>query len=346
MPWSHEQDEKKSELVEELVDPKKFVEKYVGTYDKEYGRKFCSALLKEDDRFNNRVRPNKKQHQICCWFYGKVEYKKVDCFAREKSRNIAKTKKDAALSGVILRKFKKHQTWSQDTELFVSALGLDEEWSMLKKTTHEGSHVLSRSWSKGSSTADKDGDSSLNLEDAIWVMLARNIDVDDGEYHVLFNKWLNLKNENLRLQHDLVQSREQEEKQSELVEELVGLKEKNESFKQEHIKRWSQEVRWEVRQDVRQGVQHEVLQRVAVSNKSKVVLQCANMKIRQELLKHGCTSDTRKEAGRCINNCVRPNKKQHRMCYWFCGKVGHKKVNCFAREKSRNIAKKVNKTFI
>ena len=58
-------------------------------------------------------------------------------------------------------------------------------------------------------------------------------DVDDGEYHVLFNKWLNLKNENLRLQHDLVQSREQEEKQSELVEELVGLKEKNESFKQE-----------------------------------------------------------------------------------------------------------------
>ena len=83
-----------------------------------------------------------------------------------------------------------------------------------------------------------------------------------------------------------------------------------------------------------------------MSNKSKVVLQCANMKIRQELLKHGCTSDTRKEAGRCINNCVRPNKKQHRMCYWFCGKVGHKKVNCFAREKSRNIAKKVNKTFI
>ncbi|KAF2536834.1 hypothetical protein F2Q68_00021466 [Brassica cretica] len=33
------------------------------------------------------------------------------------------------------------------------------------------------------------------------------------------------------------------------------------------------------------------------------------------------------------------------MCCWFCGKVGHKKVECFAREKSRNMAKKVNKTF-
>ncbi|KAL0796171.1 hypothetical protein Bca101_067548 [Brassica carinata] len=33
------------------------------------------------------------------------------------------------------------------------------------------------------------------------------------------------------------------------------------------------------------------------------------------------------------------------MCCWFCGKVGHKKVECFAREKSRNMAKRVNKTF-
>ncbi|KAF2569419.1 hypothetical protein F2Q68_00024773 [Brassica cretica] len=33
------------------------------------------------------------------------------------------------------------------------------------------------------------------------------------------------------------------------------------------------------------------------------------------------------------------------MCCWFCGKVGHKKVECFAREKGRNMAKKVNKTF-
>ncbi|KAL0754498.1 hypothetical protein Bca101_092166 [Brassica carinata] len=34
------------------------------------------------------------------------------------------------------------------------------------------------------------------------------------------------------------------------------------------------------------------------------------------------------------------------MCCWFCGKVGHKKVECFARVKSKNMAKKVNKTFI
>ena len=61
-------------------------------------------------------------------------------------------------------------------------------------------------------------------------------DVDDGEYHVLLNKYLNLKNENLRLQYGLVQSHEQDEKQSELVEELVGLKEKNESFKHEDSK--------------------------------------------------------------------------------------------------------------
>ena len=69
------------------------------------------------------------------------------------------------------------------------------------------------------------------------------------------------------------------------------------------------------------------------------------MKVRQEVLKHGCAAGTRKETDRCISNCVRPSKKQHRMCCWFCGKVGHKKVECFAREKSRNMAKKVNKTF-
>ena len=34
------------------------------------------------------------------------------------------------------------------------------------------------------------------------------------------------------------------------------------------------------------------------------------------------------------------------MCCWFCGKVEHKKVDCFAREKSRNMARKVNKTFM
>ena len=52
-----------------------------------------------------------------------------------------------------------------------------------------------------------------------------------------------------------------------------------------------------------------------------------------------------KETDRCISNCVRPSKKQHRMCCWFCGNVEHKKVECFAREKSRNMANKVNTTF-
>ncbi|KAF2608715.1 hypothetical protein F2Q68_00045141 [Brassica cretica] len=88
------------------------------------------------------------------------------------------------------------------------------------------------------------------------------------------------------------------------------------------------------------------VQRVAVSNKPKVVHQCNNMKVRQEVLKHGCAAGTRKETDWCISNCVRPSKKQHRMCCWLCGKLGHKKVECFAREKSKNMAKKVNKTFI
>ncbi|KAG5396514.1 hypothetical protein IGI04_018328 [Brassica rapa subsp. trilocularis] len=101
----------------------------------------------------------------------------------------------------------------------------------------------------------------------------------------------------------------------------------------------------EVRRDVRQGVRQEVLQRAAVSNKPKVVHQCNNMKVRQEILKHDCASGTRKKTDRCISNGVRPSKKHHRMCCWFCGKVGHKKVDCFAREKSRNMTKKMNKTF-
>ncbi|KAF3608982.1 hypothetical protein DY000_02048159 [Brassica cretica] len=70
------------------------------------------------------------------------------------------------------------------------------------------------------------------------------------------------------------------------------------------------------------------------------------MKARQEVLKNGCAAGTRKDTDRCISNGVRPNKKQHRMCWLFCEKVGHKKVECFARQKSRNMAKKVNKMFI
>ncbi|KAF2610148.1 hypothetical protein F2Q70_00013073 [Brassica cretica] len=108
-----------------------------------------------------------------------------------------------------------------------------------------------------------------------------------------------------------------------------------------HIKKWTKEACQEVRRDVRRGVRQKVLQHAAVSNKPKVVHQCNNMKVRQEVLKHGCAAGTRKETDQCISNCVRPSKKQHRMCCWFCGKVGHKKVGCFAREKSRNMAKKI-----
>ncbi|KAF2557890.1 hypothetical protein F2Q68_00015813 [Brassica cretica] len=133
----------------------------------------------------------------------------------------------------------------------------------------------------------------------------------------MLNKWLNLKNENLRLQHDL------------------GRKSKS----------GAKEACQEVRRDVQRGVRQKVLQRAAVSNKPKVVHQSNNMKVRQEVLKHGFAAGTRKETDRCISNWVRPSKKQHRMCCWFCGKVGHKKVGCFAREKSRNMAKKVNNTF-
>ncbi|KAF3494385.1 hypothetical protein DY000_02053816 [Brassica cretica] len=69
------------------------------------------------------------------------------------------------------------------------------------------------------------------------------------------------------------------------------------------------------------------------------------MKVKHEVLKHGFAADTRKKTDRCISNCVMQSKKQHQMCCWFCGKIGHKKVECFAREKSKNMAKKVNKTF-
>ncbi|KAF2589982.1 hypothetical protein F2Q70_00039249 [Brassica cretica] len=123
----------------------------------------------------------------------------------------------------------------------------------------------------------------------------------------MLNKWLNLKNENLRLQHNLVQSREQYE---DLAEELAAEVQQKGLLHFVHgstSKSGAKGACQEVRRDVRQGV--------------------------------------RKETDRCISNCVRPSKKQHRMRCWFCGKVGHKKVECFAREKSRNMAKKVNKTF-
>ncbi|KAF2570834.1 hypothetical protein F2Q70_00004861 [Brassica cretica] len=167
--------------------------------------------------------------------------------------------------------------------------------------------------------------------------------------------WLNLKDQNLRWEdktHKLI------EMLKEVSEEFAAMKEKNESLKQEvsklrevqqkglsqfvqgsTSKSGAKEVRQQVLRDVQQGVRQEVLQRVAVSNKPKGVHQCNNMKVRHEFLKHGCATSTRKETDWCISNCVRPSKKQHRMCCWFCGKVGHKKVECFSREKSRNMAK-------
>ncbi|KAF8058490.1 hypothetical protein N665_1243s0005 [Sinapis alba] len=92
--------------------------------------------------------------------------------------------------------------------------------------------------------------------------------------------------------------------------------------------------------------QNEVLQRGAVSNKPKMVQQCDNINVRQETLKGGCAYDTRKKSDRCISKCAKQNKKQHQVCCWFCGKPGHKKVDCFAREKSRSKGQRMNKAFI
>ena len=57
-----------------------------------------------------------------------------------------------------------------------------------------------------------------------------DVSTDSEDYQVMHNKWLNLKNENMRLQHDLVQSREQYE---DPAEELAAVSEKNESLEKE-----------------------------------------------------------------------------------------------------------------
>ena len=53
---------------------------------------------------------------------------------------------------------------------------------------------------------------------------------DDEEYHVLLNKWLRVKDQNLRLE-DMAQK--QNELLEEVLEELAAVKEKNESLEQE-----------------------------------------------------------------------------------------------------------------
>ena len=63
--------------------------------------------------------------------------------------------------------------------------------------------------------------------------LDSDVSTDSEDYQVMLNKWLNLKNENLRLQHDLVQSREQ---YHDLAEELAVVHEKNESLEKKASK--------------------------------------------------------------------------------------------------------------
>ncbi|KAF8111912.1 hypothetical protein N665_0071s0051 [Sinapis alba] len=209
--------------------------------------------------------------------------------------------------------------------------------------------------------AHKDGSSESSDSD---------VGTDDEEYHVMLKKWLRVKDQNLRLE-DVAQK--QNELLEELSEELVAVNDKNEEVttrERERAKILERDLTDNHKQirmlnsgsknldkilsmgqpaKVTCGLGYrgagEVLQRVAVSNKPKVVHQCSNMKAIHEFLKHRCAAGTQKNTDRCISNCVRPNKKQHRMCCWFYQKVGHKKVECFAREKRRNMAKKVNKTF-
>ncbi|XP_033133296.1 uncharacterized protein LOC117127329 [Brassica rapa] len=57
-----------------------------------------------------------------------------------------------------------------------------------------------------------------------------DVSTDSEDYQVMHNKWLNLKNENLRLQHDVVQSREQYE---DLAEELAAVNENYEFLEKE-----------------------------------------------------------------------------------------------------------------
>ncbi|KAF2538172.1 hypothetical protein F2Q68_00020752 [Brassica cretica] len=97
----------------------------------------------------------------------------------------------------------------------------------------------------------------------------------DEEYHVLYNKWLNLKDQNLRWENV---AQKQTKLLEEVLEELATVKDKNESLEQEVRKLRKVQQKGlprfvhgrtsesgakgacqEVRRDIRQGVRQEVL---------------------------------------------------------------------------------------
>ncbi|KAL0826941.1 hypothetical protein Bca101_050618 [Brassica carinata] len=117
---------------------------------------------------------------MCCWFCGKIGHKKVECFAREKSRNMAKKvnktfTKPMRVEEVSLAKSGLRASSLEPGHEVVCgtkgkeierALGVDGEGLVVKKMTHEGSQVLNRSWSKGSSTDASDRDAVLVIYSA------------------------------------------------------------------------------------------------------------------------------------------------------------------------------------
>ncbi|KAF8105294.1 hypothetical protein N665_0160s0028 [Sinapis alba] len=165
-----------------------------------------------------------------------------------------------------------------------------------------------------------------------------DVGTDDEEYHVLLNKWLRVKDQNLRLE-DV--AHKQNELLEELREELAAVNEKNESLEQENLDNilsMGQPTKVTCGLGYRGA---DSTKEVHQKGLSHFMQESTNMKARHEVLKNGCAVGKRKETDWCFSNCVRPNKKQHRRCCWFCGKVGHKKVECFTGEKSRTMAKKV-----
>ncbi|KAL0836031.1 hypothetical protein Bca101_087920 [Brassica carinata] len=112
---------------------------------------------------------------MCCWFCGKVRHMKVESFAREKSRNMAKKvnktftklkrveEVSLAKSGLLASSLEpRHEVvcGTKGKEI-KRALGVDGEGLMVNKTTHEGSQVLNRIWSKDSSTGASGRDAVL-----------------------------------------------------------------------------------------------------------------------------------------------------------------------------------------